>query len=200
MSEKADPVRVIGYRPQRTLAATAELEGAGFITGARVRVRFRPAPIDSGRVFRRVDQPLAAPIAARVECVTGTDRRTTLGPPAHGVTLVEHLRGGSPADPGNRQASDAVGHCCVWRARTDPQSPALCRRTGTPQGARHDRRPRTVWVRPRRTCRRVSFRPRTECRIGPATDGGGRESCVVPSRLRNVLALCGVVDHDDRLG
>lgn len=90
-SEKADPVRVIGYRPQRTLAATAELEGVGFITGARVRVRFRPAPNDTGRVFRRLDQPLAAPVAARAECVTGTDRRTTLGPPAHGVTLVEHL-------------------------------------------------------------------------------------------------------------
>jgi UDP-3-O-acyl N-acetylglucosamine deacetylase len=89
--EKADPVRVIGYRPQRTLAATTEIAGVGFITGARVHVRFRPAPVDTGRVFRRSDQPLAAPVAARVECVTGTDRRTTLGPAAHGVTLVEHL-------------------------------------------------------------------------------------------------------------
>src|SRR5689334_18705358 len=91
MSEKADPVRVIGYRPQRTLAATAELEGVGFITGAHVHVRFRPAPIDTGRVFRRLDQPLAVPVTARVECVTGTDRRTTLGSANHSVTLVEHL-------------------------------------------------------------------------------------------------------------
>jgi UDP-3-O-[3-hydroxymyristoyl] N-acetylglucosamine deacetylase len=91
MPEKADPVRVIGYRPQRTLAATAELEGVGFITGARVRVRFRPSPIDTGRVFRRTDQALAAAIPARADCVSGTDRRTTLGPPASGVTLVEHL-------------------------------------------------------------------------------------------------------------
>ena len=79
MPEKADPVRVIGYRPQRTLAATAELEGVGFITGARVRVRFRPAPIDTGRVFRRTRSAARRPVTARVECVTGTDRRTTLG-------------------------------------------------------------------------------------------------------------------------
>jgi UDP-3-O-acyl N-acetylglucosamine deacetylase len=84
-------VRVIGYRPQRTLAASAEIEGVGFITGARVRVRFRPAEPDSGIVFQRIDRPLAPPIPARVPSVTGTDRRTTLGPPAHGVTLVEHL-------------------------------------------------------------------------------------------------------------
>jgi UDP-3-O-[3-hydroxymyristoyl] N-acetylglucosamine deacetylase len=89
--EKADPVRVIGYRPQRTLAATAEIEGVGFITGARVRVRFRPAPIDTGRVFRRTDRPTAPEVPARADCVTSTDRRTTLGPLAHGVTLVEHL-------------------------------------------------------------------------------------------------------------
>ena len=91
MPEKADPVRVIGYRQQRTLANATEIEGVGFITGARVRVRFRPAPINTGRVFRRIDRPAAAAIPASAECVTGTDRRTTLGPPPHGVTLVEHL-------------------------------------------------------------------------------------------------------------
>jgi UDP-3-O-acyl N-acetylglucosamine deacetylase len=84
-------VRVIGYRHQRTLAATAQIEGVGFVTGARVRVHFRPAPPDSGVVFRRTDRPLAPGVPARAENVTGTDRRTTLGPAAHGVTLVEHL-------------------------------------------------------------------------------------------------------------
>jgi len=88
---KGGPVRVIGYRPQRTLASTAEIEGVGFITGAHVRVRFRPAPGNTGIVFRRSDQPEAAAIAARVESVTSTDRRTTLGTPSRGVTLVEHL-------------------------------------------------------------------------------------------------------------
>src|SRR6478609_7792885 len=91
MPEKADPVRVIGYRQQRTLANATEIEGVGFITGARVHVRFRPAPINTGRVFRRIDRPAAAAIPASAGSVTGTDRRTTLGPPPHGVTLVEHL-------------------------------------------------------------------------------------------------------------
>jgi UDP-3-O-[3-hydroxymyristoyl] N-acetylglucosamine deacetylase len=86
-------VRVIGYRHQRTLAVPAEIEGVGFVTGARVRVRFRPAAPDTGLVFRRTDRPGAPLVPARVEMVTGTARRTTLGPPAHGVTLVEHLLG-----------------------------------------------------------------------------------------------------------
>jgi UDP-3-O-acyl N-acetylglucosamine deacetylase len=84
-------VRVIGYRPQRTLGGTAEVAGAGFISGACVRVRFLPAPADAGVVFRRVDLPGRPAVAAHVSQVTGTQRRTTLGPPQSGVTLVEHL-------------------------------------------------------------------------------------------------------------
>jgi UDP-3-O-[3-hydroxymyristoyl] N-acetylglucosamine deacetylase len=84
-------VRVIGYRHQRTLAAEATIEGVGFVTGARVRVRFRPAPADTGLVFRRTDRPAAPPLPALAASVTDTRRRTTLGPAASGVTLVEHL-------------------------------------------------------------------------------------------------------------
>lgn len=84
-------MRVIGYRPQRTLAASVELKGVGFITGARVHVRFRPAPPDTGILFRRVDRAIAAPIPACTDFVTDTQRRTTIGPPEAGVTLVEHL-------------------------------------------------------------------------------------------------------------
>jgi UDP-3-O-acyl N-acetylglucosamine deacetylase len=84
-------VRIIGHRRQRTLSADAEVEGAGLVTGARARVRFRPAPPDSGLVFRRTDRPAAPPVPALAALVTDTRRRTTLGPPTHGVTLVEHL-------------------------------------------------------------------------------------------------------------
>lgn len=84
-------MRVIGYRHQRTLAAPLEIEGVGFVTGARVRIRLHPSPINSGVVFQRVDDPAAAAFPARTHYVTGTQRRTTLGPPSHGVTLVEHL-------------------------------------------------------------------------------------------------------------
>jgi UDP-3-O-acyl N-acetylglucosamine deacetylase len=84
-------VRVIGYRHQRTLAAEATVEGVGLVTGVRVRVRLRPAPADTGLVFRRTDRPAAPPLPALAASVTDTRRRTTLGPAASGVTLVEHL-------------------------------------------------------------------------------------------------------------
>jgi UDP-3-O-acyl N-acetylglucosamine deacetylase len=88
---KADLVRVTGYRCQRTLAASATIEGVGFVTGARVRVRLMPAPADTGIVFRRTDLASAPLIPALAAFVSDTRRRTTLGPAAHGVTLVEHL-------------------------------------------------------------------------------------------------------------
>jgi UDP-3-O-acyl N-acetylglucosamine deacetylase len=84
-------VRVIGYRSQRTLVGTATVSGVGFITGARVTARFCPAPIGAGLSFRRIDLAGAPVVPARVESVTGTQRRTTLGPPESGVTLVEHV-------------------------------------------------------------------------------------------------------------
>ncbi|MCE9564107.1 MAG: UDP-3-O-acyl-N-acetylglucosamine deacetylase [Planctomycetes bacterium] len=91
MPEKADPVRVTGYRCQRTLAADVQIEGVGFITGASVRVRLRPAAANTGIVFRRTDRPSAPAIPALASNVTDTRRRTTLGSADNGVTLVEHL-------------------------------------------------------------------------------------------------------------
>ncbi len=83
-------MRVIGYRHQRTLAAPVTVGGAGLITGARVTARFVPAPPHAGLTFRRTD--LRAPaVRALAANVTGTQRRTTLGPPDAGVTLVEHV-------------------------------------------------------------------------------------------------------------
>ena len=84
-------MRVVGYRYQRTLAAPAEVSGVGFVGGGRVRAVFRPAPPDTGVVFRRSDRPGSPPVPARVAEVSGTRRRTTLGNPSAGVTLVEHL-------------------------------------------------------------------------------------------------------------
>ncbi len=84
-------MRVIAYRTQRTLAGPAAVPGVGFITGSRVVARFHPAPPDTGVVFRRVDLPGTPTIPARVDLVSGTQRRTTLGPPEAGVTLVEHV-------------------------------------------------------------------------------------------------------------
>jgi UDP-3-O-acyl N-acetylglucosamine deacetylase len=84
-------VQRIGYRHQRTLARSAEVRGVGFITGARSRLRFYPAPADTGLVFIRADLPGRPTTAACPDHVTGTARRTTLGPAETGVTLVEHV-------------------------------------------------------------------------------------------------------------
>ena len=88
---KANPVRIICYRHQRTLAAETTIEGVGFISGARVRVRLQSAPPGTGIVFCRVDRPAAPLLPAQATSVSDTRRRTTLGPAASGVTLVEHL-------------------------------------------------------------------------------------------------------------
>jgi UDP-3-O-acyl N-acetylglucosamine deacetylase len=84
-------VRRHSYRYQRTIARTALVQGVGFLTGAAVRLRFQPAPPDTGLVFVRTDLKPPAVIAARLEQVTGTDRRTTLGRPPVQVGMVEHV-------------------------------------------------------------------------------------------------------------
>jgi UDP-3-O-acyl N-acetylglucosamine deacetylase len=79
------------YRHQRTIKRPAEVWGVGYLTGATVRLRFVPAPPSTGIVFVRTDlrPPLLLP--AHVECVTGTQRRTTLGYSSGQVGLVEHV-------------------------------------------------------------------------------------------------------------
>ena len=89
---EAPPARALGgSRRQRTLAGTAEVHGVGMVTGKTVKLRFNPATPDSGVVFLRTDIIGATPIPARVESVTGTARRTTLGQSPNQVTLVEHV-------------------------------------------------------------------------------------------------------------
>jgi UDP-3-O-acyl-N-acetylglucosamine deacetylase len=84
-------VQRLTHRPQRTIARPAEVHGVGFLTGKNVRLRFRPAPANTGVVFVRADLGPAACVPARIENVTGTHRRTTLGQPPLCVGLVEHV-------------------------------------------------------------------------------------------------------------
>lgn len=79
------------HRPQRTLARPAAVAGVGFLTGATVHLRFLPAPPCAGVVFTRTDRRPAGLVPARVDQVTGTSRRTTLGHPPAQVELVEHV-------------------------------------------------------------------------------------------------------------
>lgn len=81
----------VSQRPQRTLVRPAEVRGIGFLTGACVRLKFVPAPEDTGVVFVRTDLATTPHIPATVDQVTGTNRRTTLGEPRAQVMLVEHV-------------------------------------------------------------------------------------------------------------
>lgn len=84
-------MRTVAYRFQRTLARPADVAGTGFVVGRPVRARLRPAPDNSGIVFVRSDRPGSPRTSASAARVSDTRRRTTLGSPADGVTLVEHV-------------------------------------------------------------------------------------------------------------
>jgi UDP-3-O-acyl N-acetylglucosamine deacetylase len=79
------------HRPQRTLARPAEIRGTGLLTGTAVRLRFAPAPLNTGIAFVRTDVRPPVRIPATVDRVTGTSRRTTLGNAPAQVMLVEHV-------------------------------------------------------------------------------------------------------------
>lgn len=75
---------------RRTTARTAELEGLGLHSGARVRLRLEAALPGTGVVFVRSDQQ-GREIPARIAAVTLTDRRTTIRAGAGRVDTIEHL-------------------------------------------------------------------------------------------------------------
>jgi UDP-3-O-[3-hydroxymyristoyl] N-acetylglucosamine deacetylase len=88
---EAATVNRLSHRPQRTLARPVEVRGMGFLTGAMIRLRFAPAPPNTGIAFVRTDLRPPVRIPATVDQVTGTKRRTTLGHAPAQVMLVEHV-------------------------------------------------------------------------------------------------------------
>ncbi len=76
---------------QRTLAQPVSLQGVGLHTG---EIRFcclSPAPIDTGRIFVRTDQPDYPPIPARIEAVVPAQLSTRLQQGEAEIQTVEHL-------------------------------------------------------------------------------------------------------------
>lgn len=84
-------MRKVGYRYQRTIAGPVEVQGFGFLTGATIRLGFRPAPANTGYVFIRTDLKRGPSLKACAATVTGTARRTVLGHPPAQVEIVEHV-------------------------------------------------------------------------------------------------------------
>lgn len=76
---------------QRTLRNTIRATGVGLHTGKKVFLTLRPAPVDTGIVFRRVDLDPVVEIAARADNVGDTTLSTTLVKGDVRVSTVEHL-------------------------------------------------------------------------------------------------------------
>ncbi len=76
---------------QRTLKNTIRATGVGMHTGEKVVVTLRPAPVDTGIVFTRVDVSPSVEIPALVRHVGDTTMATTLAAGTIRIATVEHL-------------------------------------------------------------------------------------------------------------
>jgi UDP-3-O-[3-hydroxymyristoyl] N-acetylglucosamine deacetylase len=76
---------------QRTLKNVIRAMGVGLHTGKKVYLTLRPAPIDSGIRFRRIDLEVPVEILARPEKVGDTNLSTTLVEDGVRISTVEHL-------------------------------------------------------------------------------------------------------------
>ena len=76
---------------QRTLKNVIRATGVGLHTGRKVYLTLRPAPVDTGIIFQRVDLDPAVDIPARPEHVSDTRLSTTLEQNGIKVSTVEHL-------------------------------------------------------------------------------------------------------------
>ena len=80
---------------QRSLKAPTRAVGVGVHSGQRVELTLRPAPPDSGIVFRRTDLPVPVEIAVNPQAVSDTRMASTISPGgdprAPRVQTIEHL-------------------------------------------------------------------------------------------------------------
>ena len=86
-----NPPRIVFMLKQHTLKTTTRATGVGLHSGARVELTLRPAPPDTGIVFRRVDlsEPVEIPVSAA--SVSDTRLASTLSNGGAKVNTVEHL-------------------------------------------------------------------------------------------------------------
>ena len=76
---------------QRTLKIPVRATGIGLHTGIKIDLTLRPAPIDAGIIFRRVDMEPPMEIKASSDNVGDTSLSTTLVVDGVKVSTVEHL-------------------------------------------------------------------------------------------------------------
>jgi UDP-3-O-[3-hydroxymyristoyl] N-acetylglucosamine deacetylase len=76
---------------QRTLKNVIRATGVGLHTGEKVYLTLRPAPVDTGIIFRRIDLEEPVEIRACPQNVTDTRLSTTIESNGARVSTVEHL-------------------------------------------------------------------------------------------------------------
>jgi UDP-3-O-[3-hydroxymyristoyl] N-acetylglucosamine deacetylase len=80
---------------QRTIKSLTRSVGVGVHSGQKVELTLRPAPPDTGIVFRRIDLPAPVDMPVAPENVTDTRMATTITPPGDPggpkVQTIEHL-------------------------------------------------------------------------------------------------------------
>ena len=79
------------FEKQSTLENESTVKGIGLHTGTQSTVTFRPAPINTGVIFRRVDLDGTPEIPAHIDYVVDISRGTTLGKNDFKVYTVEHV-------------------------------------------------------------------------------------------------------------
>lgn len=76
---------------QKTITKTVELSGIGLHTGQEVKVKFKPADVEQGIEFVRVDLPQRPRIRATILNIIERPRRTSIGIPGVEIHTIEHV-------------------------------------------------------------------------------------------------------------
>ncbi len=81
----------ISYRQAQTLLQDVTYSGIGIHTGEKVVMRFVPAPVGTGIIFKRTDLPDQPCIPAVLNSVCDTSRNTTIGIGDVRIYTIEHV-------------------------------------------------------------------------------------------------------------
>ena len=76
---------------QKTIAKPIQTVGIGLHSGNKSNLYLKPAPVDTGIVFIRIDQEPQTFIPAKAEYVTDTRLASVLQIGSHRISTVEHL-------------------------------------------------------------------------------------------------------------
>lgn len=127
-------------RLQRTIAAAVDVSGIGFLSGADIRLRFRPAPAGHGIAFQRTDRLLAPAVPALVEYTIPRQRRTAIQRCGVTIEMIEHVMAAlaglhvdnclveldGPEPPGCDGSSRLFAECLLAAGFVEQDQPRRC--------------------------------------------------------------------------